>query len=80
MESNFKPSEFVVSEDTAKWVRLINSLHEVWNNTNTLVDDDEAFMENFYSHFADIEKQCAEWMAQSILNNMGWNERPENMI
>ena len=76
----FKKSEFSVSEETAKWVRLIKALHDVWCNANNMVDNDEIFMRDFYPHFAAIENQCANNLGQSVLNNMGWKDLPENMI
>lgn len=81
MESyNFKQSEFVVSEDTAKWVRLILHLQDVWNEAIVLVDDEDTFTSKFHDHFAAIENLCADWMATVITNNMGWKDRPKNMI
>ena len=76
----FKKSEFSVSEETAKWVRLIKALQNVWNDANLLVDNEETFMRDFYPHFAAIENQCANNLGQSVLNNMGWKDLPENMI
>lgn len=76
----FQKSEFSVSEETAKWVRTIKALHDVWNNANTIVDNDEIFMRDFYPHFAAIENHCANQLGQTVLENMGWKDLPQNMI
>ena len=76
----FKKSEFCVSEETAKWVRLIQALHDVWCNANDLVDNDEKFMRDYYEHFRAIENQCANQLGQTVLNNMGWKDLPKDMI
>lgn len=76
----FKKSEFSVSEETAKWVRLIQALQNVWNEANLLVDNEETFMRDFYPHFAAIENQCANNLGQTVLENMGWKDKPDNMI
>lgn len=80
METRMIKSEFVVSEDTAKWIRLLRSLQEIWIETSDLVDNEETFMSNFFPHFEAIEKQCAEQMAHGVLANMGWKDQPSNMI
>ena len=76
----FKKSEFSVSEETAKWVRLIQALQNVWNETNLLVDNEETFMRDFYPHFAAIENLCGNQLGQTVLENMGWKDKPDNMI
>ena len=75
-----KKSEFSVSEETAKWVRLIKALHEVWNTASELTDNEEIFMRDYYPHFAEIETKLAKDVGQSVLNTMGWTDSPQNMI
>ncbi len=75
-----KESEFTVSEDTAKWVRLIKALHEVWNTTSELTDNEEIFMRDYYPHFVEIETKLANDVGQSVLNTIGWTDTPPNVI
>ncbi len=78
---SYKDSEFVVSEETAKWVRLIKNLHELSNRIYSLTDSDgKRDEEKYHPLFSALEDLIVEDMGKSVLTNLMWTDFPKNMI
>ena len=78
---SYKESEFIVSEDTAKWVRLIKKLHELSGCIYSLTDSDgKRDEEKYYPLFSALEDLLVEDMGKSVLTNLMWTDFPKNMI
>lgn len=80
MEQEYKQSEFVVSENTAQWVRILKSLIDVWSSVSVMTNYNDVEEDPYYPHFKAIEELLTKSIGDTITNNLGWKDFPDNMI
>lgn len=80
MKEVFEKSEFVVSEQTAQWVRALKQLNKLWGDVLEIEGCPEPEQDCFYKPFREIEDIMASRLGEQVLENLGWTDLPQNMI
>ena len=80
-------SEFVVSQQTAKWFRLLQHLNEVWDEANECITEDYGdYEENsptakeVVQCFIELSEGVQKLACKSIDYVMGQNSSPKNWL